>query len=56
MFKDPLKGGCIEQRCDTEKASVLDLIYNDHDLFYIEFFLIKTFMHLIDYYSGVDLV
>ena len=32
--KNPLKEGCIKQRCDREKNSMLDLLYNDRNFFY----------------------
>ena len=54
QIKDPLQGDFIKQRCDRGKTSVLDLLYNDRDLFYIEVCLIKNAMYLIDCYSVID--
>ena len=55
ISKDTLVRGCIEQRCDRGKSSVLDFLDNDRDFFYIEICLIKIIMYSIDCYSIVDM-
>ena len=41
---------------DGEKTSVLDLIYNNRDLFHIKIYLIKIVMDFINCYSIIDVV
>ena len=45
-----------KKRCDREKTSVLDLLYNECDFFYVEFCLFKIVMFFIDCYFAVDVV
>ena len=54
--KDPLRGGYIKQRCERKNISMLDLLYNDREFFYIESCWIKIVMYLIDCYSIIDVV
>ena len=54
--KDSLEGDCIKQRCNRGKTSMLDLLHNDHDFFYIDFCLTGIVMYLIDCYSIADVV
>ena len=54
--KDPLEEGYIKQRCDKGNTSVLEILNNDRDFFYIKFCLIKIVMYLIVCYSIIDVV